>query len=88
MSPLSARIHTFSSANAGGGSSVWWYQQVVARALEAYPIDKVERGAHAWLWNGGMSMYTKAGFVEMAGRRPERPVVRLMLSGDCSGVAL
>lgn len=51
-------------------------------ALEAYPIDKVERGADTWLWNGAMSMYTKAGFVEVARRRPERPVVRRVLNGQ------
>jgi len=50
-----------------------------AVALEAYPIDKAVRGADAWLWPGAMSMYTKAGFVEVARRRPERPVVRLVL---------
>jgi len=48
-----------------------------APALEAYPIDKATPGADAWLWNGAMSMYRKAGFVEVARRRPERPVVRL-----------
>jgi GNAT superfamily N-acetyltransferase len=47
-----------------------------APALEAYPIDKEVPGADAWLWNGAMSMYRKAGFVEVARRRPERPVVR------------
>ncbi len=48
-------------------------------ALEAYPVDKKVPGADAWLWNGAMSMYRKAGFAEVARRRPERPVVRLML---------
>ena len=48
--------------------------------LEAYPIDKAERGADEWLWHGARSMYDKAGFVEVARRRPERPVVRLALA--------
>jgi len=48
-------------------------------ALEAYPVDKAVQGPDAGMWNGAMSMYTKAGFVEVARRRPERPVVRLML---------
>jgi GNAT superfamily N-acetyltransferase len=52
-----------------------------APALEAYPIDKEVPGADAWLWNGAMSMYRKAGFVEVARRRPERPVVRLAFDG-------
>ncbi|MBC7220852.1 GNAT family N-acetyltransferase [Candidatus Bipolaricaulota bacterium] len=49
-------------------------------ALEAYPVDKPVRSADASMWFGAMSMYTKAGFVEVARRRPERPVVRLLLS--------
>ena len=48
-----------------------------APALEAYPVDKAIPGSDAWLWNGAMSMYRKAGFQEVARRRPERPVVRL-----------
>ncbi|MBC7169725.1 GNAT family N-acetyltransferase [Candidatus Bipolaricaulota bacterium] len=51
-----------------------------AVALEAYPVDKPTRSADASMWFGAMSMYTKAGFVEVARRRPERPVVRLLLS--------
>jgi GNAT superfamily N-acetyltransferase len=50
--------------------------------LEAYPIDKTEPGASAWLWNGAMSMYRRVGFVEVARRRPERPVVRLDLTAE------
>lgn len=50
-----------------------------AVALEAYPVDKPVRSSDASMWNGALSMYVKAGFVEVARRRPERPVVRLML---------
>ncbi|QAA76074.1 MAG: Acetyltransferase, GNAT family [Candidatus Bipolaricaulis sibiricus] len=50
-----------------------------AVALEAYPVDKPVRSADASMWFGAMSMYAKAGFVEVARRRPERPVVRLGL---------
>jgi GNAT superfamily N-acetyltransferase len=50
------------------------------RLLEAYPVDKAGRGADEWLWHGAMSMYERAGFVEVARRRPQRPVVRLALS--------
>lgn len=51
-----------------------------ARLLEAYPVDKRERGADDWLWFGARSMYDKAGFTEVARRRPERPVVRLAIA--------
>lgn len=50
--------------------------------LEAYPVDKATRGADDWLWHGAKSMYDKAGFEEVARRRPERPVVRLKLAAD------
>jgi len=51
-----------------------------ARILEAYPIDKAGPARDDWLWHGAMSMYDKAGFVEVARRRAERPVVRLKLA--------
>ena len=52
-----------------------------ATLLEAYPVDKAERGADDWLWFGAKSMYDKAGFVEVARRKATRPVVRLTLAG-------
>lgn len=50
-----------------------------ATLVEAYPVDKAERGADEWLWHGAMSMFDKAGFEEVARRKPQRPVVRLAL---------
>lgn len=47
--------------------------------LEAYPIDREHTSDDTFLWNGPMSMFAKAGFVEVARRRPDRPVVRLQL---------
>jgi len=44
--------------------------------LEAYPVDKAERSADS-MWFGAKSMYDKAGFTEVARRKPTRPVVRL-----------
>lgn len=56
-----------------------------ATLLEAYPIDKAEPSADDGMWNGAVSMYTKAGFTEVARRRPQRPVMRLALvDGDPS----
>jgi GNAT superfamily N-acetyltransferase len=52
-----------------------------AVALEAYPIDKAERSDASFLWNGTLSMFEREGFVEVARRRPERPVVRKELGG-------
>jgi GNAT superfamily N-acetyltransferase len=47
-----------------------------AVALEAYPIDKPERGQDTFMWNGARTMFAREGFVEVARRRPERPVMR------------
>lgn len=50
-----------------------------ARLLEAYPVDKAQRSNDEDLWFGAKSMYDQAGFVEVARRKPQRPVVRLKL---------
>lgn len=51
-----------------------------ARILEAYPVDKKERGRDDWMWHGAKSMFDRAGFKEVVRRRPERPVMRLELA--------
>lgn len=48
-----------------------------AAAVEAYPLDKPERSQPQFLWHGAQSMFVKAGFTEIARRKPERPVMRL-----------
>lgn len=52
------------------------------RLLEAYPVEKARRGDDAWMWFGAKSMYDRAGFTEVARRRPERPVVRLAVASS------
>lgn len=47
--------------------------------LEAYPLDKSIPDAGESTWFGSKSMYDEAGFVEVARRKPERPIVRLNL---------
>jgi ribosomal protein S18 acetylase RimI-like enzyme len=47
-----------------------------ARILEAYPVDKDKRGADDWMWHGAKSMFDRAGFTEVARRKPQRPVMR------------
>lgn len=63
------------------GAAVDYARDHGAPALEAYPLDKDPAGAAAWLWNGPMSSFRKAGFVEVARRKPERPVVRRLFRG-------
>jgi ribosomal protein S18 acetylase RimI-like enzyme len=50
-----------------------------ATIVEAYPVDKAKRSADDNIWFGAKSMYDKAGFAEVARRKPARPVVRLAL---------
>jgi ribosomal protein S18 acetylase RimI-like enzyme len=50
-----------------------------ARILEAYPVDKPGGSSDDSLWFGAKSMYDDAGFLEVARRKPHRPVVRLDL---------
>lgn len=48
-----------------------------ATLIEAYPVDKVGRSRDDAMWFGAKSMYDRAGFEEVARRKPMRPVVRL-----------
>jgi len=48
-----------------------------AHLIEAYPVDKPGRSGDDAMWFGAKSMYDRAGFREVARRRPTRPVVRL-----------
>jgi len=48
-----------------------------ATLVEAYPVDKPGRSSDVAVWVGAKSMYDRAGFKEVARRKPARPVVRL-----------
>jgi ribosomal protein S18 acetylase RimI-like enzyme len=50
-----------------------------AKLIEAYPVDRPARSKDDQMWFGAKSMYDKAGFKEVARRKPQRPVVRLKL---------
>jgi len=47
-----------------------------ATLLEAYPVDKAGRSSDENMWFGSKSMYDRAGFKEVARRKPARPIVR------------
>ena len=51
-----------------------------ATLVEAYPVDKADRAKDDAMWFGSKSMYDRAGFKEVARRKPARPVVRLELN--------
>jgi len=50
-----------------------------ARLVEAYPVDTEEQIDPDVMFFGAKSMYDRAGFREVARRRPTRPVVRRVL---------
>jgi GNAT superfamily N-acetyltransferase len=50
-----------------------------ARLLEAYPVDKDGPSHPDSMFFGAKSMYDRAGFREVARRKPTRPVVRRTL---------
>jgi GNAT superfamily N-acetyltransferase len=50
-----------------------------ARAVEGYPVDRPTRSRDDCMWFGAKSMFDRAGFKEVARRRPHRPVVRIEL---------
>lgn len=61
--------------------AVTWAKAQGVTLLEAYPMDKPGRAADDSMWFGAKSMYDRAGFEEVARRKPQRPVVRLKLDG-------
>jgi ribosomal protein S18 acetylase RimI-like enzyme len=57
--------------------AIAYARQHGATLIEAYPVDKPARSNDDAMWFGAKSMYDRAGFEEVARRKPTRPVVRL-----------
>jgi GNAT superfamily N-acetyltransferase len=60
------------------GAMTWARKQGVT-LLEAYPCDKPAKAADDSMWFGAKGMFDRAGFVEVARRKPTRPVMRKSL---------
>jgi GNAT superfamily N-acetyltransferase len=56
--------------------AVTWARKQGATLLEAYPCDKPAKAADDSMWFGAKSMFDRAGFIEVARRKPTRPVMR------------
>lgn len=54
-------------------------------AFEAHPVDALEPRDPDSMFFGAKSMYDRAGFREVARRRPARPVVRKTLRPGRTG---
>lgn len=50
-----------------------------ARLVEGYPVDKGERSHDDFMWFGAKRIFDRAGFTEVARRKPTRPVMRKAL---------
>ena len=59
--------------------AVTYAREQGATMVEAYPVDKPARSNDDFMWFGAKSMFDKAGFQEVARRKPARPIVRLKL---------
>jgi len=56
--------------------AIAWAKKRGATLLEAYPYDKPTRSVDSFMWFGAKPMFDRAGFVEVARRTPQRPVMR------------
>jgi len=56
-----------------------WARKQGVRMLEAYPVANARTVRDDSLWFGTASMFERAGFTEVARRKPTRPVVRKSL---------
>jgi GNAT superfamily N-acetyltransferase len=66
--------------------AIAWARRNRVKLLEAYPCDRSGRSADDSMWFGARRMFDRAGFAEVARRKPGRPVVRKALgSGRLSG---
>jgi len=58
------------------GAAVDYARSCGARLVEAYPVEPEGRADPGSMFFGAKSMYDRAGFREVARRRPTRPVIR------------
>jgi ribosomal protein S18 acetylase RimI-like enzyme len=64
--------------------AIAYAKQRGARQIEAYPVDKATRSNDMFMWFGARSMFDRAGFEEVARRKPNRPIVRLKIGSNHS----
>jgi GNAT superfamily N-acetyltransferase len=61
-------------------AAIGWAREGGARVLEACPVDTEGNRPPAALYHGVASTFRAAGFREVARRRPDRPLLRLVLA--------
>ncbi|HKE42658.1 MAG TPA: GNAT family N-acetyltransferase [Casimicrobiaceae bacterium] len=60
-------------------AAIAWARKQQVTLLEAYPCDKPGRAHDDSMWFGAKRMFDREGFVEVARRKPTRPVMRKKL---------
>jgi len=58
-----------------------WARENGVELLEAYPWDDAKKKSDDSVWFGTKPMFDRAGFVEIARRKPARPVMRKTMHG-------
>ncbi|MBB5517988.1 GNAT family N-acetyltransferase [Amphiplicatus metriothermophilus] len=59
------------------GAGIDWARKNGARCIDACPVETAENKPAVSLYHGTAAMFARAGFVEIARRRGDRPLVRL-----------
>jgi GNAT superfamily N-acetyltransferase len=72
-----ARRRGVAQALLDGG--IAWARKQGATLVESYPCDKGKSARDDSMWFGAKTMFDRAGFVEVARRKPTRPVMRKTL---------
>jgi GNAT superfamily N-acetyltransferase len=76
---VDARFRSHGLAQVMLDGALRWARGHGVRLVEAYPCDRAARAADDAMWFGTKSMFDRAGFVEVARRKPMRPVMRRAL---------
>ncbi len=66
-------------------AAIDWARSNGARLVEACPVAAETKRQNISLYHGVASTFARAGFVEVARRRPDRPLMRLVFPGDETG---
>jgi len=77
---VDARFRGQGTARALLDGALDWARARGVDLLEAYPIDKPGESVADFMWFGARSMFDAQGFVEVARRKPTRPVMRKRLA--------
>jgi GNAT superfamily N-acetyltransferase len=63
-------------------AAIGWARESGARVLEACPVDAESNRSPGALYHGIASTFRAAGFREVARRRPDRPLMRLIVADE------